>query len=105
MKGRSVLRGLIVGVIVTVVGCGPPYKPTQTSDDFKGSWAKAIKQLEARTSHDLNCPLEQLTFKDLGGFDFGGSPKVGVSGCDARATYIYDITGKLGWVADIAASN
>jgi hypothetical protein len=70
-------------------------QPTPTSDDFPGSLGRVVDVLEKRAPHDLDCPPEQLTYKDLSG------ATVGVSGCDRRASYKW-ISG-AGWVMDSAA--
>lgn len=47
------------------------------------------KPLLAKTaSFDLGCPAEQLVYTPLGNRS-DGYEKVGVSGCDKKATYIY----------------
>ena len=51
-----------------------------------------MEPLIRRTSFDLDCPAEQLTYKDLG---YGS---VGVLGCGVRATY--RLVSGVGWILD-----
>ena len=69
-----------------------------TSDTFNGlapfigSAESLMEPLIRRTSFDLDCPAEQLTYKDLG---YGS---VGVLGCGVRATY--RLVSGVGWILD-----
>ncbi len=74
------------------LGCAHQ-KPTPTSDEFSKGYTSEI---EKRAPHDLGCPAEQLTYKDIGTYT------VGVSGCNNRATY--RIVMGVGWVMDSAGS-
>jgi len=85
-------------LVMVLVSGACAYQPTPTSDTF-GYFALSVqvkRELVKRTGHDLNCPLEEQTFKDL------GSRTVGVSGCGNRASYKY-VSGP-GWVMDSAGS-
>lgn len=94
--------GLSTLALTATASC-EPYRPTQHSDEFKGSWGRAVQMLAERTPHDLNCPLEEQTFKDLSGRGgLSGGTTVGVSGCGSRATYQF-VNGT--WIADIAGTN
>ena len=96
--------GLNVVAAAVMAGCQPAsYRPTQHSDEFTGAWGRAVQALAQRTPHDLDCPLEEQTFKDLSvRVGLGSSSTVGVSGCGRRATYqfVYET-----WVADVAGAN
>jgi hypothetical protein len=73
------------------LGCAHKFRPTPTSDEFTKGYIGAI---EKRAPHDMNCPAEQLTYKDIANYT------VGVDGCNNRATYI--LVMGVGWVMNSA---
>lgn len=58
---------------------------------------KNLAPVVQRAPFDLDCPAEQLTYKNLGSY------VIGVTGCGRRATYkaVYGV----GWVMNSAAEN
>lgn len=90
-------KSLALAVILFAVGCGEPYKPTVTSDEFPSPWKAVLNQLVEQAPFDLGCSIEQLTFKKLA----NSTSAVGVLGCGKRATYKY-VNG-VGWVLNAAS--
>ena len=84
----ATLSSLILGF---QLGCAHKHRPTPTSDEFSKGYIGAI---EKRAPHDLDCPAEQLTYKDIGTYT------VGVNGCNNRGTYM--LVMGVGWVLNSA---
>lgn len=85
-------------VSLTVGGClfggtKATMQPSPTSDVLpKNVWTEG---LPGQAEFDLQCPVEELTFKKTGGSTT--VPNVGVTGCGKRAHYVY---GTAGYVAN-----
>jgi hypothetical protein len=91
-------KSLVFVAILSVVGCAS-YRPTMSSDEFPGSWAHLVKRLVKQAPFDLNCPVEQLTFKNVTNSTSG----VGVIGCGKRASYKY--VDPVGWILNVVSQD
>ncbi len=81
-------RGSLVSTLGFLSACAG-YQPTPTSDSFPAHFEAALKDLEKRVAFDLDCPAQEVSYRDLGS-------TTGVSGCGKKAAYKW-VPG-AGWV-------
>jgi hypothetical protein len=96
----KITLALALALVAATGACAPmEYQPTVTSDVFTtsalpmymGSPESKLRSLVDRAPFDLNCPPEQMTYKQM-----GSSNSVGVIGCGNRATY--QLIPGAGWI-------
>ena len=77
-------RILSLAILFAILGCGCAFAG-------RGKWwaKEGRPELSQRAAFDLKCPERELAFTPLGreGYPY---ETVGVSGCERRATYLYD---------------
>ena len=102
MRTTSIVCTLSASIVLTassLAGCAVTLAGSKADFEYQ-------KPLLAKTaSFDLGCSAEQLVYAPLGNKS-DGYDKIGVSGCDKKATYIYVEDRQHGriWVKDSETS-
>jgi len=87
---------LAILVCVGPIACSTQTQWTPTSEFVRTN--SYTTQVREQAVFDLHCPLEKLSFQEVGGGS-GMVPNIGVDGCGQRAKYVW---GTAGYVLNMA---